>query len=270
MSIPAYLDSSVYPFNYVEKLGLVDVDDGVTGAITTTRAQIVGGSLNWSEPSTALFKTPVDSAGRFLDVLVTRISSTIVEFRVRNQAGTTVCTRRLQLGTGVMRIFASSAGLVIEMVQTNPVASEMFAAFLLDMAPDTTSDHSLYVVGAGHRNNTSTVDSQGGTTGQYFAIDNGVAGELSRNGLYMFNCNSNAINSVDSTGRYFFRELLFSINFAGTVKWAGRAAHALWSDSIFNGGDERKIYIDTNTVATFKCVGQVNFSNQRGPWMRKS
>lgn len=270
MSIPAYLDSSVYPFNYIEKYGLVDVDDGTTGVITTTRAQIVGGSLNWTEPSTALFKTPVDSAGRFLDVLITRISSTVADFRVRNQAGVTVCDRRIQLGTGTMRIFASTAYLVIELCQTNFASSHIAQAWLLDMAPDLNSDHALYVAGNGRLTNTSTDDSNGNTFAQLFAIDNGAAAVIQRLGPRLVNGNSATFPMMDAAGKWIFRECQCAINFGGTFKWAGRLVHSFMGDSTFNGGDERKIYIDINTIATFKMVGLAVAAPQSGPWIRKS
>lgn len=268
MSIPAYLDSSVYPFNYIELTGLADVETGGVGIISSMRSQLVGGTLNWTEPSTALFKTPVDGAGRFLDVLVTRITSTTVEWRVRNQAGTTVCTRRFQLGTGPLRIYGSTAGVLAEFVQTNQNAAQLGAAFLLDMAPDLTTDHVLYVIGGAFLNTSNTNDGQFDSYGEWFAIDNGTAATLNR-GFYWQQSNGAILSVFSAAGRYIFREEHITINFGGTLKWAGRIPHMLMCDSGFNGGDERKVYIDTNTVATFKTIGSAAVSSMRH-MMRKS
>lgn len=268
MSIPAYLDSSVYPFNYIELLGLTDVETGGVGIISSMRSQLVGGTLNWTEPSTALFKTPVDAAGRFLDVLVTRISSTVVEWRVRNQVAVTICTRRINLGTGALRIFGSSVGVLVEFAQTNENGLHFASAFVIDMAPNLNTDHTLYVVGNGFLTTADTNDSLGDGMGEFFAIDNGSAASQNRSWYWQFT-NGATPPMLSAAGKWIFREMPVIINFSATNKFAGRVVHALQCDTNFNGGDERKIYIDTNTVATFKCIGATPTSTTRF-MMRKS
>jgi len=268
MSIPAYLDSSVYPFNYIELTGLADVETGGVGLISSMRSQLVGGTLNWTEPSTALFKTPVDAAGRFLDVLVTRINSTTIEWRVRNQAATTLCTRRITLGTGACRIYGSTAGVVAEFVQTAENGLMVASAHVLDMAPNLNTDHTLYVIGNGYLNNTSANDNAADAAGEYFAIDNGGAASNNR-GWYWQASNGAVPPMISASGKFVFREATIFINFSAIIKMAGRIVHCLAADSNLNGGDERKIYIDTSTVATFKVLGQNPISTTRY-MMRKS
>lgn len=271
MSIPAYLDSSVYPFSYYETTTLLtDVETGGVGVISQMRSMLVGGSLNWTEPSTALFKTPVDAAGRFLDVLVTRISSTVVEWRVRNAAAATICTRRANLGLGGMRIYASSAHVLVEFLFTDPNGSENLSANVLDMAPDANTDHVLYVIGAGYRNTAGTQDSSGNIPGRYFAINNGSATAVDYGGYYNQSSAANVIEHISPDGRWHFREIKCAISFAGAIRWAGRQTHTLISSTVFNGGNERKIYIDTNTVATYKAIGLALAATNIRQFMRKS
>jgi len=252
MTIPRYLDQAVYPFSSVTVLGLTDVESGGVGIISSMRSLLVGGSLNWTEPSTALFKTPVDAAGRFLDILVTRISATVIEWRVRDQAAVTICTRRFNLGTGALFIHGSTVGCYAEFVQTAQNAAENGRAFVLDVAPDQNADVSIYVVGNGFRNNAGTNDNQGDCYGEYFAVDNGTP--TSRNRCFLFNMvQGTSVTHFTASGKWLFREQALAINFAATQKWAGRPAHVLFCSSIFNGGDERDVYIDTNTTGRFRA-----------------
>lgn len=267
MSIPAYLDSATYAYSYYEEFGLADVETGGVGIITRLRAMLI--ALGWTEPSTALFKTPVDAAGRFLDVLVTRISSTVLEWRVRNQAGVTLCTRRITLNGSTVRYFCSTMGVLVEVCIIDPNASEILSAHVLDMAPDLTTDHSLYCLGGGYRNSAGTQDSQGNASSQYFAIDNGTAGMTLRGGTYSVSVDGNVQAMIDMAGRFFLREMQISINFAGTFRWAGRLVHALNGPADFGGGTERAMYIDTNTVATFKSLGFALTAGNQRMMMRK-
>ncbi len=256
MSLPAFLDSAVYPFTYLERNGLVDVETGGVGIITDLRTLLVS-TLGWSEPSTALFKTPVDAAGRFMDVLVTRIDSTHIEWRVRNAAAVTVCTRRIALGLGGVRYFVSTVHAVVEVLLTDPNLSEVLQAYMVDMAPDGNADHALYVVGTGYRTAANSIDGQGTNASYLFAIDNGTAAGLHRGGLYPGVTDGvNPTPLVDASYRAFLREFLITINFAGTFRWAGRLPHSLLGEGTFFGTNgERKVYIDSSTPATFKAIG---------------
>jgi len=256
MTIPRYLDQAIYPYSSVTVLGLTDVESGGVGIISSMRTLLVGGTLNWTEPSTALFKSPVDGAGRFLDILVTRISATVIEWRVRDQGATTICTRRFNLGTGALFIHGSTVGCYAEFVQISQNGLENGRAFVLDVAPDQNSDVTVYVVGNGFRNNAGTNDSQGDCYGEYFAIDNGAAGSVNRTFL-MNTVQGTAVSHITAAGKWLFREEAIEINFGGSLKWAGRIPHMVLCSSIFNGGDERDIYIDTNTTGRFRATSVV-------------
>lgn len=268
MTTPAYLDEAIYPFDFDELFALADVETGGVGVITALRTMLVT-NLGWSEPSTALFKTPVDASSRWLDVLVTRISATVIEWRVRNAAGVTVCTRRITLGTGAVRLYGSTQGIMIEFVQTSQNGIHHAFAFVLDPTPNLISDHSLYVFGGGYLTTAGTNDSLNDTYGEGFAIDNGSAGSIQRaaNNAKM---DGVVINSMSASGKLIYNDSLIYISFSGVFKIAGRIVQCLRGESSFNnGGDEKKVYIDTDIAAVFKAVGTT--SNHSLRWMmRKS
>jgi hypothetical protein len=268
MTIPRYLDQSVYPFSSVTVLGLTDVESGGVGIISSMRTLLVT-TLGWTEPSANLFKTPVDGAGRFLDILVTRISATVVEWRVRDQAGVTVCTRRFNLGTGAMFIHGSTVGCYAEFVQTAQNGLENGRAFVLDVAPDGNADVSLFVVGNGFRTAAGANDGAGDVYGEYFAIDNGASATLNRT-FFLSTDSGQTPAHLTSAGKFLFREEAIVINFAGTVKWAGRIPHMVLCSSLFNGGDERDIYIDTNTPGRFRATSSGSAQATMREMVRKS
>jgi hypothetical protein len=269
MTIPFFLDSTQVPFNYTEIYGITDVETGGVGIITTFRAQAVTG-LGWTEPSTALFKTPVDAAGRWFDVLLTRISATVLEYRMRNSSGTTITTRRIQITAGfAVRFFTNTMGFLIEAIQADPASSETLQGHMLDQSPNLQSDVSNYVIMAGRRNNTSVDDGSGNIVGHYAAIDNGtpafVAGRLPST----LNAASGAIALQNIQSSFLLRDFLIHINQAGTIRWSGRICHALEIDSTIPPGSDRAVKIDTSTTATYRVTGNPLIQTAR-MCMRKS
>ena len=94
MSVPVFLASS---YRYLE-LAVTDVSDIIVAFRTEA---VVNGVPPWTEPSAALFKSPVDGLGRFHDVLLTRIAANNLECRVRDQLANIVTTLRMEIdGTG--------------------------------------------------------------------------------------------------------------------------------------------------------------------------
>lgn len=258
MSIPFHLDSTKVPYNFLDSAPIVDVAD----IITQFRTQVVTG-LNWTEPSAALFKTPVDAAGRFMDVLLTRISAGVLEARLRDQVGFTLYTRRIQIDTGgtMIRYFANIYGFVIESWTT---AQETLQGHVLDLTPDAQSDHQLYVVGNGTRNTSSNVDGIGANFAQLYAKDNGGAGVHARNKRVDVDLpNSTNIVLVDILGGLVCRDMMMEINFAGALKWAGRICHAILIDSAFAPGTLITPNIDDNTQAGYRVLANASLNNSR-------
>lgn len=253
MTVPYFLDSAQITFDNMQDDAVTDVNT----IISSVRTLLVT-NLGWSEPSTALFKTPVDAASRFLDVLLTRISATNLEVRVRNASAATVITRRIQLTSGASVWYHGNIfGVVIACLNTT---NEIAQAHILDQTPDLQSDSALYVIANALRTTADSNDANGSVTGQYYAIDNGAAAILSRLRRWTASGNSNGGSTVEAAfrtiiGTLRYRDALCAINSAGTLKWAGRICHALMVDESVGSNMRRNPYIDSSTGAEFLSLG---------------
>lgn len=249
MSIPRHLN---LPFSYQEQVGVTDVNT----IISDVRTHLVT-YLGWTEPSTALFKTPAVTGGEFFDLLLTRISATNLEIRMRNRTGATLFTRRVQiLNPGVVRYYATTRSLVIECLTANPAASEIAQAYLLDVAPDDDGDLTNYSVGTAYRDSAGTVDGNGTAHGFLFAIDAGAAAALNRlirnidSGEATNPWNLNANLSMQA------RDAMISIDQQSNQRrWVGRLPQAMIVGPQLPSGCCKKLAIDDHTTGLFKALG---------------
>lgn len=258
MSIPFFLDASQVPYTYREDAALTDVETGGVGIITTLRLLLVT-TLGWSEPSTALFKTPVDAAGRFLDILLTRISATVIEWRVRNHSGTTICTRRAQIVSGNnVRYFCNTQGVLVECLTANPNSSECLQAHILDESPDAQSSQANCEVGGGRRSSASADDGNGDDPFDLFAIDNGSAGTAKRGGDWGCANNNVPVGLMSASLSLLYVDPHIYISQGANKEWTGRICHCLVTDSRGGvGGTEHRVNLDDSTTVTFKTVGLI-------------
>jgi hypothetical protein len=276
MSTPSWLDNVANPYKYTEIPGLVDVETGGVGIITQLRTFLVT-NLGWTEPSTALFKTPVDSAGRFFDLLCTRISASVMEFRLRNASAVTVFTRRISITTAsgtAVRIFAggsatannggasNGAHVIVESLQGSVAATELLTAFLLDVSPCANADISLYVAGNATLSGTSTNDSVYSECSKMFMIDNGATASSTRLRRRDQNrAGGLSVSFVSPSGRMKIYSPLVEANFAGTLRWAGNLPHVIVVDSSVGFGCRRRPSIDTNVRGTFQVLSLATSSS---------
>lgn len=256
MTAPDFLNSAVIPFYYMQTTGITDVNT----IISDTRTVLVT-NLSWTEPSTALFTSPVDSSGKFLDVLLTRISATNLEIRCRDYRGATLYTRRIQIdATASVNYFGQKFGVVIESLRATP---EVVRASLLDVSPDNLSDVDNRIVGTGYRSAADTVDGAGTETGVLFCFDNGVSGAVNR---MLFNRDTANADRLFFTGAntLFYRDYYIAINQSGNSRWTGRWYQALVGDASLSFGTDKVIPIDDGgSTGTFRVVGLATTGNTR-------
>lgn len=251
MTGPTFLNSTLTPFYYHQTTGMTDV----ATAITDIRTALVT-NLLWTEPSTALFKMPVGTDGRWFDALFTRISATNLEMRVRNHLGQTLITRRIQIdgaGTAV-NYFCNSLGFIIESLRATP---EIHEACALDISPDTATELQNYIVGNGYRTNADGVDGNAGIVGQYFAFDNGTSGQLNRATAAWAYDSTNAVAILLKTGsgNLIFTDVMVYITQGPTSYWTGRIPHLLMSDPSVGAGVDETVGVGDAAPATFRSLG---------------
>jgi hypothetical protein len=194
-----------------------------------------------------------------------------MEWRVRNAAGTTICTRRATLVSGgIVRYHFNIFGAYIECVQTDPSAAETLQAYILDQTPDLQTDSTNYVVGGGRRNNAGTDDATGNICGHLYALDNGAAAHVAGRTPGPRQAGTTAMNYTNAQVSWLFRDAMIFINQAGSLKWTGRIYHALLCDATIPPQAERSINIDTATTGVFKVTGQPLIQTTQKIMMRKS
>jgi len=253
MTVEAFLDEDAVPFDNTTLPQIVDVETGGVGIISTLRAMLVT-TLGWSEPSSDLFKTPVDASGRFMDILCTRISASTIEFRLRDQNAVTICTRRITIDTSPgcdVFIHGSIYSVYIETLRAIP---EVFRAHIVDPSPDLKSDHARYVCGSGYLTTAGTNDGNGDSLGDLFMLDAGATAVKDR-----------IRRTVDSGFGYhlqrespvrtksLFLPIFINVAIAGPVqRWAGRLYHFVQHKFGVQPGAIQWPNIDTNLKVPFR------------------
>lgn len=249
MSSPRCFDLSFCPINALyTDASISDVESGGVGIISTLRTLLVT-NLSWTEPSTALFKSPVDTDSRFMDILCTRISATVIEFRVRDQNANTICTRRIQITAGNAITYLTGKYFCIVIAQQ--ATPQVFRAYLLDKSPDGQADDSLYVVANGWLTGASADDGNGKVAFKFFAMDSGVATAADRGRALYSTDNSNVVEQVMHSGTILYMDPLIHITYAGTRKWAGRLPQTFATKTDLGGGTTKAPAVDDAAYASF-------------------
>jgi hypothetical protein len=268
MTIPNFLSDTVnQPGDYSESLS------DVATIITTARTKLVTNGT-WTEPSTALFKTPSDAGGLWFDVLLTAIDTDTLECRVRDKDANVVMTRRIDINAGATTVDYYWGNFHLVIVSRRATA-EVFQAFLIDPTAlaDQASGVPNRVLSAAYRSTAGTVDSHSINSGNYWAWDNGAASQWYR-AEYRGN-DGNGVSStslvnrgvITSSGRLMNIPLNIYVNQAGTRRMTGALPCCLLVDKDqafftvrngpLDGATTRKFIVlplDTTTATTAQRV----------------
>lgn len=204
----------------------------------------------WTEPSTALFVSPPDAAGRFLDCLFTRIEQQTLEMRLRNQFATTVCTRRWQAGTSPWRLRVFSGQFHLHMEVWNAAGYAHLSAGILDQSPDAQGSCPVYVYGNGLLSATNVNDGYS-NTGRCFMND--ANGSAYADRAVIFNSSNNNVACMyHMNGAKIYRPAeIYAYHDAGTnLRVAGRKYQHVYCTSDFWYGTKIQVPID-NVSGTF-------------------
>lgn len=222
---------------------------------------VTNGSPAWTSPSgftngttSGTWKSPVDSAGRFFEILLARTTATRLSFKVLDQNFLTIADREIDIsGTVGVNYYTGQYHAWIEALVA---ASEVGASGICDPAPFPLGTYNPYVYGNGYRNNASTVDSQFSTTGQLFMLDNGGSAMVNRLRDYSQNVNGNNIGLLDAAGNLIYLPSEISANCSGATRWVGKMYQVVAVDSSFAVGTTKTIIIgNAGETGTFRAVG---------------
>lgn len=185
-------------------------------------AAATGLSPTWTDLTGGLFKSPVDGASRFFDLLFTRIAAGNLEMRVRDDAAATICTRRMQIVSGPQHwwLSVSQFHAWIEVINATP---ESLGAGLVDLSPRAQTAHSQYTWGRGYRNTSDSSDGTGHQQPWFFMDDNGTPASVRRPIAYDRCPGVTQYTPTMGSGKPAYFPLLMTANFAAQQRVAGRA-----------------------------------------------
>ncbi|MBZ5497699.1 MAG: hypothetical protein LAP85_14955 [Acidobacteriia bacterium] len=253
MSVPAFLNSS---YRYFFRRGVSDVQTIMDDFATETAA------AHWSNPSTTLYKSPVDSDGRWFDVLLTRIAATKLEWRVRDQYGTTLCTRRMQIaGSCIAHILLGEYHAHIS--ADSGVGWEYVHAGVLDQTPEPQATNTRYVFGNGSRSNTDTFDSSNPWT-YAGMIDNATASLANRATQYASN-QSYTINWTAGGNRIVRPWGMWAraLGEVSNAKFHGRAYQCVMVPADISYGAKVTLPIDVGQSGLFLVSGIASYAGAK-------
>jgi hypothetical protein len=252
MAVPEFL--SLTP--YVRTLsGITDVETGGVGFISSFRGAAVTDG-DWTEPSADLFKSPVDANGYFMDVLLTRISSTSLEIRLRDHLGRTIYTRRIHIsGTVDGKVIASEKHFSI----LNTTGNEEAHGAMMDFLPIPHNTNDNHVWGAGRRNSSGTDDNgwnQSAQATSFFRDDTTIQARA------RFAGNVGGVNGVSHSPHLYVGEIpavtpvgISGWNASSAIRGNGRPyGFVLVSAATFSVGSEPSLPVDESTQKTFRIL----------------
>ena len=258
MTTPAIFEGSNY---FRQTIGITS-----TATMVTDFRAVAVTSAGWSEPSTKLFKSPVDADGRFCDVLLTETSTTRLGWRVRDQNAVTICDREIVIsGTVTVDYYAGQhfAGIV------NITGSEYGFAFMLSEEPESQVAHANYTVGNATRTTASASDGLA-DTGELFALDNGAAAQASR--IIEHRATSNTdIPLKNRSGALRFIPIISQSLFDATNRRVdGALYNAVLCDSAsFSFADIVTLSIgNAGETGDFKCIPTATINGLRQMWRK--
>lgn len=230
----------------------------VATIITNFRARVLGQVPAWTEPIANNFKSPVDGAGRFMTVILARTSATQLSWIVNDQNGIQICNREIDIDVAgnAVNYYTGQFHAVIETERATP---EIAQAGILDETPEGEGATTNYVFANGARNSVGTLDGQGSTFFQFFALDNGSSAQASRARGWAYDISGNVMGLVDGAGSLQFFPMDMRINLAGTNKWVGRGYQSYMCDISIAAGTSKVVQIgNAGETGTFRVLGGLN------------
>jgi hypothetical protein len=260
MTQPDFLNTSICPYSYTQSAGITDV----ATVITDIRTALVTG-LSWTEPSAALFRSP-SLGGYWFDMLLTKISATSLEMRVRDSLGRTICTRRVTSdATTTWNYFCGKFYCFIECLRATP---EIIQAYMPDPTPDTAGDFRNVVLATALRSNADTSDGLGDAVGDAFQwVDTSA---LSAGTHWMsppIDTGNISYTRITGSGALLCEDVqvgMMSPSWSTTVpRYAGRLWQAFYIDSSIAFATDKTLMVDDAASATFRVIGLATLSNTR-------
>jgi hypothetical protein len=247
MTVPRFLQST---FHFNEE----SVSDVAT-VIASLTTILTGQTPAWTNPSAGVFVSPVDSAGRFMTLTVTRVNATHLQMLVQDQNGITVCFRSFFTnGTPTtINYYTGQYHCYLESLTGGSGSGEWLAAMMVDPTDYALQDNQNYVIGGGTRNSGGAADGGGSIFDQWFMLEGGIGTDRQRARSVMTVAGLN-VGLIDFAGnpQFFPFDVLGIPN--GSTLWMGAMYQAYVTHGGIPAGVIKPVAIDNSTPAQFRTT----------------
>ena len=250
MTVPRFLQSS---FHFNEDVDVVDV----ATIITTLEALLTAQTPAWTNPSPGVLVSPVDSAGRFMTVTLTRVSAVLLNMLVSDQNGIGVSFRGLTLIAGpsptTINYFSGQYHLFIESLTGGSGSGNWLGAMMIDPTDYSLEDNQNYVMGCGFLNTGGANDGQNTVCDQWFMLESGVTQPRQRARM-VGQDTAGVVGLIDFAGNLQF--FPFDVGNAPNAKtlWIGSMYQTYLTDPSVPSGVIKPVAIDNSTPAKFRST----------------
>ncbi len=258
MTVPRFLAST---FQFNQDLNVVDVATIITNLTTI----LTGQTPAWTNPSPGVLVSPVDSAGRFMTLTLSRTNALLLVMTVADQNGVTVCSRSFELIAGpsptTINYFTGQYHCFLESLTGGSGSGEWLAAMMTDPTDYNLKDNQNFVIGGGTRNAGGGADGAGSLWDQWFMLESGVSQIRQRSRAVSTAPGVNAGLRDFAGNPQFFPFDVLGIP-SGINLWMGSAYQAYMTDSGVAAGTIKPVAIDNATPALFRAT--VSPANSQG------
>lgn len=259
MTIPRFLSSS---FQFFQDLGVTDVATIITSLQTRALAQ----APPWTNPIAGTLVSPVDSAGRFMQIVLTATTALRLHWVVKDQNNIIVADREIDIDAVVPTTVNTYLGQYHCYLETlRAPTPEWAAAFMLDpFEKYALNENQNYVMGNATRNAAGTVDGQGGTFDLWWMLQSGALTSAPRVRAVGGITNGGTVGLLDFSGdpQFFPMDIQNIPN--GITLWSGTAYQCYVTSSSIPSGVVKPVAIDNATPALFRTtVAPANSYNMR-------
>lgn len=155
MAIPSFLNTAfaftALPGTTVDVQDIINaIDTMLTVTLPSTPTAVFPSGERWTNLGGGVYKSPLDTAGRFMTVKVTRTTITRLGWEVSDPTGI-LFTVEIDIAAGgsACNIYGGPGHLVVE--ANNAGSWEVARAFIVDPTPEPLGSYPVYVWGTGRR-----------------------------------------------------------------------------------------------------------------------
>lgn len=256
MSIPSTYDTGFARSEITGKSDVQDLVDAVNTMLTSTLAV----ADRWTSLGSGEYKAPVDAYGRTMYVVVTKVSTTRMQFLAKDHKGSTIYNGTIDFATSyTARVWAGPGHLVVEM-EYGSTTFESAGVVMSDPLPFDPSTVGIYVMAWTRRNSSGTNVSDDFDKG--VCLDGKAAdGPVGRLALFHSGDSGNAVKGNTEGGSQVVLPAELCIDLGG---W--RSSGRLYQLAVVPSGVSAKALItvplDVGVTGIFEVLGRAEGTGQ--------